>query len=356
MKKWCVALIVLACSVGIALVIGNIILGRVTTHAISYAPLLGRELGLAIENPVVEVAKISGLRSLSWLGASGRIKVRSANSISRPGAEYYLTIDFLGVTVLSLRRILIELDGLRLDPIPEDKNSFSIKDVRLPDEHVGGRIEFENLQLVVEVQSLFSPRKELRQVVDQLRSLLTDGATSLAMTVKGKLTYSLGETPRFAQLVTDTRDGLWVFLLDQSDIAQVIHYFDFPLEDPEIALISRYPFRAAELLSIREEVMRATTAMLEGDRSAPEQAFRQVYWSYLLARRFDAIFSERITDAHLHSQEFLTQEQVMHFSNARVGREWADSEDLSLEQLQKQVRTSEDVIRLPVVSESTGQS
>lgn len=347
MKKFWISIICLLLGFTLAYQAGNWMLARSTSAVLSTAPSLGRELGLRISDLQIEGSQISGVRSLSWEGLSFKAEIISANTISRPGAAYYVTAKYFGATLLGTKRVLIEADGLFVDPIVGAPDAMKLSDVSLADEDVHGRVAMSNFQFVIDVDSLLSPKKELRKLVDQLQSLLTSGETDLGMTVDGRLTFFLGGKPRRAKLLTDSEKGKWVFRLDPGDLKAVSLYFEEPLSEHEIKHLVRHPFRVAELMEIRDSVKTQCAQQREKDRKYPEQAHRHVLWSYLLSQKFGAEFSKSLLENFQKDQEHSEAQHAMNFSNHRVGREWAQA-SLKEDELLERVRKSEEVIRLAV--------
>lgn len=318
-----------------------------TNRALRYAPAVGRELGVTTENIQVDVAKVSGIRSVAWYGVSAKTTVVSASTISRPGARYFVTADYLGATLLSTSKLLIEAEGLRIDPIDGQGEALSVENVKLAEEVVDGRIAIANLQFIIEIDSLFSPQKELKKIITELRQLHISGKTNLGMSMQGKLTFLLNQKPRYAQLLTDTQDGQWVFRANKRDLAAVSYYFEEPLAEEEIELLARYPLRVAELMHIRDLVHQSCLELSEKDNTYPQQALQHVLWSFLLVKKFDVDFAKEITEAFQRSQESSKAVAAMNYSNQRVGRTWAE-DGVELGEIQKRVRESEEVIRVAV--------
>jgi hypothetical protein len=82
------------------------------------------------------------------------------------------------------------------------------------------------------------------------------------------------------------------------------------------------------------------------DPSFPEDAYRHVTWSYLLAKTFGADFAKRITDSHETLDGNTENERLMDYHNNAVAREFAATgvKEAALRQL---VLESPRVIRSP---------
>ena len=96
------------------------------------------------------------------------------------------------------------------------------------------------------------------------------------------------------------------------------------LTDSEVDLFARNPFRAPQLLRIRNDAQ--LTAKLEHARnqSVPEDSFRHVLWSYLLTRAYGPQFAQKATDAHeLGAIDNTESERRKDKVNNAIGRQYA---------------------------------
>jgi hypothetical protein len=168
-----------------------------------------------------------------------------------------------------------------------------------------------------------------RVVVELLRQeaerILAEGRTDLDLSLAAVITVPLGGTTHELRLRSEP-DGVGTRLsIDPDDVRSLARAYTTPLTEAEIELVAANPARAPRLLRLTQQAEQAAAALLSRDPGFPDDAYRHVYWSWLLTREFGAEFAERVTDAHEEgaTYEFGEAQRRMDLINNALGREYA---------------------------------
>ena len=136
-------------------------------------------------------------------------------------------------------------------------------------------------------------------------------------------------------------------VLNKNDLRSVAVYFDEPLYDTEVDVVSEHPFRASRLMEIRDKAQKESRRARKRDSSVPEDAYRHVLWSYLLTKEYGPEFAEKVTDAHeLGASDNTEADHRMDYNNNKIGRSYALRGEKESNLLDN-VRTDPKVIRVP---------
>ena len=165
------------------------------------------------------------------------------------------------------------------------------------------------------------------------------------MEITGELSFMLKGREVTTRLGV-AQEGPWHELqIVVDDLKALASMFDEPFTDAEYELVASMPLRTPRLLRIRDDA--ASTAKLEhgDDETVPEDAYRHVLWSFLLAKAFGADVAERVTDSHEQGDWGSTNAaREMDLNNNGIGRRYA-AEDVRREDILQKVRTDPLVIR-----------
>lgn len=299
----------------------NIVLDRATRQAMEKAVSLGQERGLAIENPDFDTVGLSGPQSAMWSGLRAKIKLpEGADSTSERWWEVHVNAMDVGHSFSDYSIVKID----RVTITSTDSDDESTEHETLP-----------SSQRVIELKgilcrcplSLFNPEKSLRDLLPEIINLLSATEFRLPLDLGGSLKFSLRGEPVEVGITVDERDGAYALRLLPKDISKLSSRFDEDFTSAEVELIASYPLRAARLMEIKDAAESDSRAAHERDASVPEDAYRHVLWSYLLAKMYGEGFAKRVGDAHESGETGNSPaERAMDYHNNRIGRSYAEKE------------------------------
>ncbi len=216
----------------------------------------------------------------------------------------------------------------------------------------GGRSEEDMTQIRAQVQIPFSwahPRESVGLVEKEIRRLVRDGRTMLPLKLEAVTGFTAARHRHELPIHTEGVAGGGVRIaLERSDIEHISREYTHKLTATEIDLVARYPQRAPALLRFCEQASHAAANLWRRDHTFPQDAFRHVYWSWLLTREFGPDFSEEATDAHEigATYESGATNRRMDLHNNAVGRAYAIA-GVSEQELVNRVRTDPNVLQRP---------
>jgi hypothetical protein len=175
--------------------------------------------------------------------------------------------------------------------------------------------------------ALFPPsaiKSQLKEIVNQLWSLLTDGTTKIPVYFSGITTFSINQAPVKAKVNTyKTPEGYYKIRINPEVLKSIAWQMNEELTDAETALLADNPFKIQDLFSIMATARNASEKYKNSDM-IPEDAYRHVLWSYLLTTKYGPEFAQKVTDAHEEGDLSNTEaEHEMDYHNNAIGREYA---------------------------------
>jgi hypothetical protein len=162
----------------------------------------------------------------------------------------------------------------------------------------------------------------------EVRRLFQQGRCGLAVRVEGVARFRIGTRWEEVTVRAQPEKGETVLVLDEDDVRRVSQGYVEQLTKTEIELVAKNPVRAPALLRLSEQASAEALSLHRRDRTFPQDAFRHVYWSYLLTREFGAAFAEQVTNAHEIDPTYEEREanRQMDLANNAVGRTYALAE------------------------------
>ena len=184
-------------------------------------------------------------------------------------------------------------------------------------------------------------------IVERLKILFQENSIPDPMEFEGDAILSLDGKPIKIGVFTQRMDNRTYLYLDKDDILTAAEDFpDVEISEEEAELISRYPARALHILKITRDAWRISEIKKSEKDEFPDDAFKHIYWSYHLSKTFGTDFAQKITDAHETLPNNTPEQRQMDFHNNEFGRNLA-SRNLSVDELERIILTSPDVIRSP---------
>jgi hypothetical protein len=169
------------------------------------------------------------------------------------------------------------------------------------------------------------PTVAVRDALAELRSLMRDGECRLAGSFAGQARFPVGSRWYEAGLHSEIRGTRFAIVLDREAVRRISKVYTHQLTEAEIELVATSPQRAPLLLKLAEQAANAADELKGRDRTYPFDAYRHVYWSWLLTREFGPEYAQRVTDAHEigPTYETGTASRRMDLHNNAVGRAFA---------------------------------
>lgn len=139
--------------------------------------------------------------------------------------------------------------------------------------------------------------------------------------------------------------GSYALAMRVSDLRRIVSAKEVSYTDAELELMSEYPTRVPNLLSIKNRAAATARTAAAEDDSVPEDAYRHILWSYYMSREYGTDFAKLVTDAH-EAQTIETHplDSEMDLINNQIGRRYA-REGLAEQRILAEIRTDMRVVR-----------
>ncbi|HEX9782257.1 MAG TPA: hypothetical protein VGA56_05930 [Opitutaceae bacterium] len=183
-------------------------------------------------------------------------------------------------------------------------------------------------------------------VEEQIRRLLREGTFHLPARISGEAQFQILGKWHDVTVTSRAENGVTGLLLDVEDVREIAKAYLLPLTDAEVDLVARNPVRAPALLRISQQAYASAQAYRRSEPGYPYDAYRHVYWSWLLTREFGTEFSEQVTDAHEIRPTYETSaaSRRMDLNNNAVGRAYALA-NVPEGEIHRRVLTDPNIIR-----------
>lgn len=167
--------------------------------------------------------------------------------------------------------------------------------------------------------------ESLRSLGQELQRLVSEGRINLPARIDAVVEFKVGRRTHQVAIRSSSDGHQTSVVLDRDDVAALAQEYTHPLTETEIDLVAENPVRAPRLLELSERAIATAISFRRERRDFPYDAFRHVYWSWLLTREFGPEFSEKVTDAHEvgATYESGTASRRMDLHNNSVGRAYA---------------------------------
>lgn len=137
-----------------------------------------------------------------------------------------------------------------------------------------------------------------RMIASEFQRLAREGWVDFPARVDAVAEFRVGPQDHQVAIRSSSDGRKTTVILDRDDVALLGQSYTHPLTDAEIDLVSQNPVRARRLLDLAERSISTAISFRREQKDFPYDAFRHVYWSWLLTREFGPVFSEKVTDAH----------------------------------------------------------
>jgi len=286
----------------------DLILELISAKAIDFLMKYVQIPNLEYTRPVFESVKFTSFSSITWYKLS--IEVSMIRDDFR-AEDFSLRKDY----DRNLDRFVVKMDSFTLNLADilnrtiivsfkgfsawreEKRKTYHTDDIQaVPDGVKGGDMklpikmnEITSSGVIAQIKSLGQELKDFsRTGVSQIPIQFSAEET---FTVKGKL-YAMKVS------VVKEADG-YRLLMDEHGMQHLANTLTgIQATEGDIKFIARNPIAAPMMLRIRNNAETLAAALHKNDPLFPEDAFRHIYWSYVLTKQYGERFSEDATDAH----------------------------------------------------------
>lgn len=317
LKRFCFALLaLLAVATGAVFAFGETIAAALTRQVIARVERLAAARGMELRDVRFDGVRFTGVTTLQCDGLRGTVLLRIPDAGAGSRAAFACSAAHVvvnagwpwsgkaGVEVIDGNVIRSEEDG-----------------------EILARQQLTGIQASVVIPfSWWDLRESIAGLEQEGRMMIVEGRTALPLKLQAMAGFKVGQHQHeFAVRTAPTVGDGAHLVLDRADVERISQEYTHPLTATEIDLVMRYPHRAPVLLRLTEQATRAALAQRQRDRKFPYDAYRHVYWSWLLTRAFDPAFAEDVTNAHEvgATYEVDAASRRMDLHNNALGRAYA---------------------------------
>jgi hypothetical protein len=325
------------------IVAANFVLEKATEKALEYVAAEGAARGVKVEFARFEDVGLKGFHTVRWRNFVAIIDAPRYISLV-PGEKVVLA---MGEMTLDLTRLPKGVAAITADDMGARVQKGFVpaeNDVQIEGIDRGQLIA----ELPLDVTGMENLAASLQAAPQMVLQFLEDGKTRIPFGFRGRSTFKIGGSVEQAEIRTQKRGGYYALVMAPEDLRKIAAKLKSDLTEEEIRLVSLRPLLAPALFKITNHARAQAAAAYARDATVPEDAYRHVLWSFLLAREFGPAFAEQVTNAHeIGSIQFNTEaDHRMDYNNNRVGRDYAKA-GYAEGQILQMVRTAPEVIRAP---------
>jgi hypothetical protein len=142
---------------------------------------------------------------------------------------------------------------------------------------------------------------QLRDFASAMIQLEETGKTTIPLRLSGKQIIKLKDNSYVVNIGVEREGDGYHFVANKDNLKSISDnlFSEASASTPaDIEIIAHNPLRALRLLGIRLRAETTASNAHKQDPRVPEDAYRHVLWSYLLAKEYGADFAKNVTDAH----------------------------------------------------------
>lgn len=311
MKKFAPFLLfILFVGVGLYYVSG-VILDMASNRAIDYIARNIKSPDIEYTRPVFRNVNLSSFNAVTWEGVSFDVRM-ARNETATTGEELSLKIGEMTISLESLFESAVLLNAKGVSALTKAKGSDAISGIS----GAGDYMERGNLKVRIRLGdfSKAAVTQQVRDLIKEIHTFSTHGVTGIPLDFSATKMFEIKGNHHRARLSVEQKGDEYLLVMDKDDLKLIAATMSGEkVSAMDIDVISRNPIKAPQLLRIRDKA--ATTAKLarQQDPNVPEDAYRHVLWSYLLAKAYGEAFAKEVTDAHeVHAdQEKMSKEELL---------------------------------------------
>ena len=292
-----------------------------SSHKISQVLVSKKNHNMRLLKLDFDDAKLYSIHLIGWNKVSARISVNDKKEFFC-NKDIFINADNLKIQLTDLfkRQFILSADGITMslknnnDTV--DKAAFS-RENSLEKGSLKIWFHFDFLDI-----KTFD--KQIRGLFEKISSVLYNGKTTMPLDFSGIYTFNIKNEPVKARLSTHYDDKFYSIRVNKEFFKVISWMLQEELTEPEIELLSENTFKIPKLLRIKNIAQNKSEKMAEKNNNIPEDAYRHVLWSYLLAMEYGTDFAEKVTNAHEEGDITNTKwKHQMDYNNNAIGREYA---------------------------------
>lgn len=333
MRKFLIYILVLiVLVVGCLYIFADVLLEIATQKALDFFTRYIKIKNLEYTRPVFEDVKLTSYNSVTWYKLSMEASL-VRNDFTKEVDRFPAKMDSFTISLEDIlrRNIIVKIKGFGAYRKEKGGKYYSNELNAVPDGIKGADMKFP-----VNIGAM-TPR----EFIDQLRNLSSDlktfsqiGVTKIPIQFSAEETFTVRGKPYAIRVsVVKDKDG-YRLIADEHGVQHVANTLEgIKATKGDIEFIAYNPIRAPELLRIRNNASFAADTMAKNDPTYPSDAYRHVYWSYLLTKEYGEDFATDATDAHESEADIEERKYAgvktfeaasyMDFVNGDVGRRYA---------------------------------
>lgn len=332
MKKFITFLILVLIACGLYLVSG-MILEMASDRAIDTIVKNVKSPNIEYTRPQFRDVNLSSFDAVTWEGVS--FDVRIVRDDTKTAEELSIMIGEMTISLESFseRAVLLNVKGV--SALAKERGSGALSDIS----GAGDRMERGYLKVPIKLKGFGKEVvfQQVRDLIKEINMFSTHGVTKIPLFFSATEVFEIKKKPYTAKLSVEKKGDEYRLVMDKDDVKIIAATMSGRKATPmDIEVISHNPIRAPQLLRIRDKAAVAAKLAHQQDSKIPEDAYRHVLWSYLLAKTFGEAFAKEVTDAHevFVDAQKLSKEEIETMSidsyqdlrNNAIGRGYAKME------------------------------
>jgi hypothetical protein len=333
MKKFITFLIFVLIACGLYLVSG-MILEMASERAIDYIVKNIKSPNLEYTRPQFRDVNLSSYDAVTWEGVSFDVRI-VRDEIAKTAEELSIMIGEMTISLESFSENTFLLNVNGVSALAKERGSGAMSDIS----GAGDRMERGNLKILIKLKG-FSKAvvyQQVRDLIKEIGMLSTQGVTKIPLSFSATEVFTIKKKPYTAKLFVEKKGNEYRLVMDKEDVKIIAGTMSGQKTTPmDIEVISQNPIKAPLLLRIRDKAAATAKLARQQDSKIPEDAYRHVLWSYLLAKTFGEAFAKEVADAHeiFAEQQKLSKEEIetmnidsyQDLQNNVIGRHYAKME------------------------------
>lgn len=276
----------------------NALLDPISNKAINFVFENLHTPSLTLSEPSFKNARISSYDAITW-DEFGFTATLAPNNTVKKTLKARVKIEELTVESEKLFEGLFAIDLRGLSIATEYLSTeYSADGKEAPEILQDGKL---TAPVRLNVLNLGEAASQLRNFAVEIKRFSEEGKTAIPIRFSGEEIITMRDNSYTVSLSMQQKGGDYCFVANGDDLKFVSESVLPKTQTStaaDIEIIAGNPIRAPQLLKIRSTASNTAASAHEADPKVPEDAYRHVLWSYLLAREYGPDFAGEVTDAH----------------------------------------------------------
>ena len=320
MRKFIFLFFILIVLLGGIFFSADTILEKISLKSLNHLNKKAAESGIIFSRMHFKDVRLHPIDTVTWRDFSAQGYRKKDGSASKQFFTFHIDEIILRLESFSENTLTLRMKGITVNPHSNEASSLLMKSRHAP------RLENGEFRMKFHV-NYFSPshaREQIRLIAQNVISFFQQGRSNMPLTFSGISTFNISKEVVSTRLTTELIGREYILVLNRETLIVVSRILEEELTDSEVDLFASNPFRAPQLLRIRNNAQLAAKLEHARNPSVPEDSFRHVLWSYLLTRAYGPQFAEKATDAHeLGTIDNTEAERHKDKINNAIGRQYA---------------------------------